>query len=431
MTRRRSHKRKHGHRPFCGSRFAADGRVWIEWTVRGVRHAKVIGANTAATREKADKILIGALELARGEAEGTVPAETLSLGRLLQLHRDDASQRTASRSGQPLRPATLERYDEYDTILRAAFGADADALTLRRPDDAGPAVSPRQRVKQFIRNAIEQGVGRGSVKRLVDHLRQVYRWAVAEELLDVDPIAGVKSPAHKPATVAYSRDEARRIYDALLRPRVDAVGRMMTGHEWRFRVVALTIVIYGVRDSQARGLRWSDVDLDALVDVEGTRYEGTVTFPKETRGSKGQDTRTLPLHPALRQALLVALNHRSEVGDFICWNQRAPAQPCDHEAMRRQLHALEVREGIARVAGKAWHSLRRSLMTSLVEELGVAQAAALTGDAPDVILRTYVKRSSEAVGEAIVAVGKLFPSKESRLNRDSAENAVVKVEATA
>ena len=101
----------------------------------------------------------------------------------------------------------------------------------------------------------------------------------------------------------YTPEESRRLLVELL--------KLPPGRAWRFRLLVLVESIYGVRESQARLLEWSDVDFDArypvtLPDGRELVLEGAHTFRQATTGSKGQPDRSLPLLPFVREAYLQA-----------------------------------------------------------------------------------------------------------------------------
>ena len=68
--------------------------------------------------------------------------------------------------------------------------------------------------------------------------------------------------------------------------------------------------------------------------------------------------------------------------------------------MNQQLRKLERDAGVPHLTGRAFHAFRRALNTEIVEQLGISHAARWTGDTPEVILRYYVKPSSEAEAQA-------------------------------
>lgn len=399
-----------GTKPFSGSRFVQDGKVRIEWWPGGKRKLMTIGPNSKAKRDEADQLLTESLAVARAIAEGKAPRPMITLGELLRRYGEDAAKRTTARTGLPLRRATLERYAEYAQVILAGFGAEKPAASLRRGE-----------VKEFMRRMAGAGKGSGVIARTIEHLRQVYRWAVAEEeLLEADPIAGVRAPSRKSKVPPYTREESRRLYEAILKRDVDALGRKK--NDWRLRWVTLLTCVYGVRVMQACSLRWSDIDLDQVMLLEGAAYTGVITWKQERVGSKGQQDRTVPMVPAVRELLLhIHQHHRN--GDIVAWGWQDPETEVTYDAVNRGIHRIERQASVRTIRGRAFHSLRRGIMTILVEEFGVNAAAALTGDSPVVIMRDYVRPSKEAMGQAMKAVEKAFPGTESRRIRDSNDGA--------
>ena len=63
---------------------------------------------------------------------------------------------------------------------------------------------------------------------------------------------------------------------------------------WRFRLMAITCSVFGVRANQAVNLAWDDVDMDAEYRVDdSTVLHGAITFRKGVPASKKQPDRTL------------------------------------------------------------------------------------------------------------------------------------------
>lgn len=415
--RRRAQKysKRIGTKPFSGRRFVEHGAVRIEWwqPVRGAdgktrrkRRARTIGPNTDANRDYADKVLEEGLTKARAAAEGKEEAKraaSISLGDLFDQYLADARIRRSARTGQPLRVVTLDNYEKHIAQLRAAFDPARPAAELRRVE-----------VRQLMQRLRTQGWAEGTIARLLDFLLMVYKWAVVEaELLEADPIHGVRRPSRKGTAGAYSPEESRRLLDAL--QSVTTWGSVRNeSAAWRFRGAMLLQAAYAPRASQVRLLRWDDVDLDAVVKLrtpEGaeTFLQGTVTFRQATEGSKGQPDRVVPMLRPVREAMLEAHNRNKDArSPWVFFNWRDHREPMSDDGPRRSLRTLEQRAGVAQIKGRGFHAMRRALMTALVEELGPSQAAAWMADTVKVITGTYVKPSDEAKAEAAqVAVRRL------------------------
>ena len=375
-----------GVRPFSGHRYVQDRNVRIEWFAGGRRFTQTIGKNTAATRRQADQILSEALAEVKAQAEGRTTGRDTTLAALFAKFNRDCETRPSLKSGEPLRPRTIAGYLERQRYILEYLDTSMPAANLRKGA-----------VREFVTHLRERHLAEGTISRIVEHLRQVYRWAVGEmEILEGDPLAGLKMPKVKGESLPYTIEERKRLVDAL-------VG--LPKRAWRFRLVALTESLYGVRANQSINQRWSDVDFDKAYSVhvpdgQEVNLEGTVTFRKDTLGSKGQPDRELPMIPLVREAYLAAWNHRREESPWVVWNWRDHRKPSTYGSMNQQLRKLERDAGVDHLTGRAFHAFRRALNTEIVEQLGVSHAARWTGDTPEVILRYYVKPSSEAEAQA-------------------------------
>jgi len=409
--KKRRFRKRVGTRPFSGTRFVDHGLVRIEWWPGGKRRAKTIGPNSKVNRDYADEVLKAALARARASHDGTVlPAKDISLGDLLSRYLEDAKTRRV-RSGKPLRPRTLELYTEHTTTLRTHF-ADAlggPARSLRRPD-----------VRAFVTVLRKAGWADKSIASVVDYLKAAYSWALAEvELIDANPIAGVKSPSRKGHAEAYTAKESLLLFEGLLR---------LPARSWRFKTLGLLGTVYGARASQLINLEWRDVDLQspAILDVPGgdpLQLTGTITLREDAYGSKGQGTRTVPMLPVVRSALLDAWSRRRADSGFVIWNWHQHNQPVEYQSMNNALRDHERRVGVEHHPGRSFHAFRRAVATGVTEALGAKTAAEWIGNTLQTTLRSYVKETSTTQPAAARWLLTTFPvaaaSNEPRPNRAS------------
>lgn len=369
-----------GVRPFSGRVFSEKrGGRWAvryEWRVGGKRLARTFGPDTSENRDAAEKLLTAAL--ARLQAREAGPP-ALTLGELLRTYREAAGTRLSSRTGKPLRPTTLDNYDEYHRTLRDACDVSRPAASLRKAE-----------VVQLVDRLHARGWSAGTTARLIDHLHQVFKWAVVRELVPANPVEGVERGSRRGDGRAYTEDEAGKLVAAL---------EERSHGDWRFRLVTTLEAAYGVRASQARHLRWDDVDLDAAWGD----YTGTITFRQATQGSKGQPDRVVPMLQPVRMAILEALGHREDATPWVAWNWRDTQAPVSYDGMTRALHRLEKRARVQTVKGRAHHAFRRALATELARRLGIPQAAAWIGDTAGVIAAIYVKPNEADQAEAAPA----------------------------
>ncbi len=137
-----------------------------------------------------------------------------------------------------------------------------------------------------------------------------------------------------------------------------------------------------------------------LPDGSPIALEGAFVLRKDALGSKGQPDRKLPMLPVVRAAFVEAWNHRRDETSWVIWNWRDGRIPSTYGSMNQQLKKLERSADVPHIKGRAFHAFRRSLATVLVERLSVSHASGWLGDTVEVLLRSYVKPSVEAQGEA-------------------------------
>lgn len=256
---------------------------------------------------------------------------------------------------------------------------------LRHGGKDGKGLSPRtvQYVRAVLRKALNQALKWGRVPRNVALL--------------VDPPTATK-PQIKPLTP----EQGRKLLDAARGHRLEALYR-----------VALSL---GLRQGEALGLRWEDVDLDAgtlRVAMALQRRKGVkeLVMPKTE-----QSRRTLPL-PAVLVAALRAhrtrqLEERLAVGPM--WREHGMVfpstvgTPLEPRNVTRHFKALLERAGLPNVR---FHDLRHSCATLLVaqgvhprlvmEVLGHSQI--------HLTMNTYAHVLPEAQREALALMDGLFP----------------------
>src|SRR3954454_6731308 len=150
-------------------------------------------------------------------------------------------------------PRTVQAYLESARLLvEYSGGRDLDSLT-------------RGDIEDFLGDQLSRHRATTAAGRY-RNLQQFYRWAVAEELVEISPMAGLRPPT-VPETSVPVLDDA-------------AVGRLlgtMTGRGFEDRRDTAIVRLFldtGMRLSEIAGLQLTDVDLDtdvALVLGKGQR----------------------------------------------------------------------------------------------------------------------------------------------------------------
>lgn len=136
------------------------------------------------------------------------------------------------------------------------------------------------RVYAFIEELKEKGRSAETSRRAVQSLGRIFRYAKGRGLVGTNPVADVKLRRSK-------RDKARVVI-----PTKDELRAIITAAAGRWRPLLITAIFTGLRASEIRGLRWSDVDLKRGVLTVAQRADAwkQIGAPKSEAG-----TRDVPL----------------------------------------------------------------------------------------------------------------------------------------
>lgn len=176
-------------------------------------------------------------------------------------------------------------------------------------------------------------------------------------------------------------------------PERPAEARYLTGEELHRLVMAaaphlkaylVTLAYSGGRMTETLRLRWGRVDFSA----------DSLTFVKES--TKGKKSRTIPMPPPLREALLALRPGRPD--DFVfLYNQRPVA------SMRTALRTAAKRAGLGRVG---FHSLRHAFGHHFIERGGpVIMLQRLLGHGSIGVTMRYVHTSPSYLAGAVDFMG--------------------------
>ena len=181
--------------------------------------------------------------------------------------------------------------------------------------------------------------------------------AFAEDLVTRNVARGVRIETPEKVTVIepFNVDEAREFL------------RKVRGH--RLYALWVTVLLLGLRRSEACGLHWSDVDLDkgTLRITRGLQRTGVVLreLPTKTRRSR----RTVPLPAVVMQALREHRDRQDKERASTRHWQDTPyvftsriGTPLEPRTLTRTFHALCERHGLRRVR---LHDLRHTCVSLL------------------------------------------------------------------
>lgn len=258
----------------------------------------------------------------------------------------------------------------------AAYGHDFDKLNAWCAERGKPPLALTQAdLSAFIAALRQSGLQARSVARAVHALKGLYRFAIREGRLEVDPMENLRAPR---AFHALPRFLSGAQVEALLR--APDIG---TPLGVRDRAILETMYATGLRASEVVGLRPSDVDLEiGLVTAFGKgRKERLVPLGRAAQDAVGRYLRDV--RPGLAQGRAVAplfLNNRGgKLSRMGLWT-----------IVRR--HALKA--GVERVLTP--HVLRHSFASHLLErgaDLRSLQAMLGHADISTTQVYTHVARS--------------------------------------
>jgi integrase len=350
-----------------------DGKsIFLEWTETvGGRSRKRRKSLGHSDRREAQQ---EAQEWAAGLGREAVVAETHSAEPTLKQLFD-----IYGREKTPDKCDGKQKHDRRAAKMFVAFfGADKRPSTLKKRDG-----------ERFIRDRREgrtgpvgkqsKPVGNRQVEYDLRFLKAVLNWAADNELLQRNPLQGLKPPKEaSPKRPTVSRAE----YLSLLEASEDM--------DWRYGLALVLGYETGHRIGAIRTLRWSDVDFEA----------GRIRWRAEN-DKQGWEHVT-PLSDGALRALKDAQQARMAIGDaWIFPSPKDPTEPCSRHIMRdwwkRGTEAAE----LAPVAGRGWHSLRRRFATDHAAT-PLKNLSALGGwKSPQVILMCYQSADEEVMRQAL------------------------------
>lgn len=209
-----------------------------------------------------------------------------------------------------------------------------------------------------------------------------------------NPLDGAKVVRTKARIPAYTDEERAKLLK-------EARKAIQEGRYWRLWV------LLGIAHSGRR--------VEAMLSLTAAVHDlaaGTVTwkaeFAKADNYGRGDDVRRMTeLH---RAAVAWALEHKpNPLGPEypLIWKTKNPAQPARYNTLRSQWHQLEEDAGVKTIRGRAFHSMRRAIVTLLSAELDVEAAADYVGMTP-LTANTYHYRQTldKTMGKAVDAINR-------------------------
>jgi integrase len=176
----------------------------------------------------------------------------------------------------------------------------------------------------------------------------------------------------------------------------EAIGKLIAATPERYRALVALSVLTGIRQSEALGLQWQDVDLRAGVLRVRRQLDrsGSLVEPK-TAAAK----REIPLPPFLVRMLQrhkeqAFSQGRARPSDFV-FSSKAGTPLGHRNIVRRGLDKALERSGLPRLS---WHDLRHVAASALIAEgASVAYVSRVLGHAnPSITLSIYAHEFAKA-----------------------------------
>ena len=236
-----------------------------------------------------------------------------------------------NRSGDPFKPSALRAYEgAMRREVLPEFGATKLA-DLTRPD-----------LQQFADRLLARGLSPSSIQRTLLPVRALYRRALSQGDLAVDPCAGLHLPAVRGRRLRFaSKEEAERLIAA-------------TPEE--HRAIWATAMYGGLRHGEMRALRVEDVDLAAgVIHVERgwDDSEGEI----ELKSHAGR--RNVPIPAILRDYLV---EHRMAHPDPVLMFGNGEGRPLTPSNLQRRADKAWAEAGENRITPHECRHTYASLM---------------------------------------------------------------------
>lgn len=199
------------------------------------------------------------------------------------------------RSQTRYKPATCRGYERVLRLRVKPRLGRARLSSVRRGD-----------LQALVDDLRAEGLSASTVRNTLDPVRAIYRHAKRRELVATDPTVELELPA------------ARGTRDRVVGSAVAA--QMIVALPEGERAVWATAFYAGLRRGELRGLRWSDVDLEAdtLAVSRAVDDKGALIEPKTKAGR-----RTVPVVKALKVELLAHKLRTGRRGDDLAFGVSA------------------------------------------------------------------------------------------------------------
>jgi integrase len=211
-------------------------------------------------------------------------------------------------------------------------------------------------VRDFKDKLHKAGRSQAMIRKIIVRLGSVLADAQERGLVSQNIVRGLRARRQRGAEKQAEKRARGKLKIGVDIPAPDEIRAVVAVLQGRWRPLLLTAIFTGLRASELRGLRWSDVDLKAgelNVRQRADRYNA-IGRPKSAAGE-----RTVPIPPILLNTLK---EHRlTSRHDLVFSNGRGNVESWAN-IINRGFHPVQVKAGVVTKDGKAkytgLHSLR-------------------------------------------------------------------------
>ncbi len=293
----------------------------------------------------------------------------------------DAKQGIDAASREALKEAARQMQQEAERARTDSLQATVDAYLADRGKGGGATLKSRTMVKQRFENHVLQlwgdrplaSITRADVRdlvrniatkhpvaanRVLSNVRRLFNWAIAQDRIDHSPAAGIEAPS-----VEVSRD--RVLTNSELAAIWDGCDKLSAAQGATIKIMMLT----GARRNEAGGLRRSEMSDDGL------------TWNLPASRSKNGRPHIVPLSALAREVIegvprvaggdpVFSLDGRRAVNS---WSDvKTRLDRAIGEARAEAAGEEKYDGGKYAIPGWTFHDLRRTLVTGMIEVLGIA-----------------------------------------------------------
>ena len=148
----------------------------------------------------------------------------------------------------------------------------------------------RKDIKRFIIKKQTDGLSANTVKLILSYFSAILSEAVDDELIAINPAAGVRKVIGKGNPIEINPFSAQELNTLL-----ETVEKHFPNHYPMF----LLLVRTGMRSGEAAGLQWGDIDINGrFIEVRRTYSKGNYSLPKSAK------SRRVDMSPQLTETLL-------------------------------------------------------------------------------------------------------------------------------